>query len=231
MLHIRTFRAPDDPEACAKFIVGHRRLLEIYGITQITSNTQEWVNDYNTTVILVEDTETKVVYGGARVQVVTGQYALPIEIAIGKYDPKIYDMVKSDQFAGGTCEVCGLWNSREVAGMGIGSFILARIGVTITSQLPVATSYVLAAPSTVKMATRIGYVLERSLGNDGLFYYPKEDLVATAMRFGDINDLSTATETERSKILSLRENPSQINEEIGPKGTYAVKYDIKIPNL
>ena len=140
-------------------------------------------------------------------------------------------MVKADQHTGGTCEVCGLWNSREVAGMGIGSFILARIGVTITSQLPVATSYVLAAPSTVKMATRIGYVLEKSLGNDGLFYYPKEDLVATAMRFGDINDLSTATETERSKILSLRANPSQTNEEIGPKGTYPVEYNIKIPNL
>ena len=231
MLHISTFRAPDDPEACSKFITGHKRLLEIYGITQITSNTQEWVNDYNTTVILVEDKDTKVVYGGARVQVVTGQYELPIEIAIGKYDPKIYDMVKADQHTGGTCEVCGLWNSREVAGMGIGSFILARIGVTITSQLPVATSYVLAAPSTVKMATRIGYVLEKSLGNDGLFYYPKEDLVATAMRFGDINDLSTATETERSKILSLRANPSQTNEEIGPKGTYPVEYNIKIPNL
>jgi len=230
-LHIRTFRAPDDKEACAKFITGHKRLLEIYGITQITSNTEQWVDDYSTIVILVEDKETKLVYGGARVQIVTGQYELPIEIAIGKYDPKIYNMVKADQMNGGTCEVCGLWNSREVAGMGIGSFILARIGVVITSQLPVTTSYVLCAPSTVKMANNIGFVIEKSLGNDGLFYYPKEDLVATAMRFENVRDLSNATEKEKLKITSLRETPFQTNDEVGPKGTYPLEYNIKIPNL
>lgn len=59
MIHIRTFRAPDDPEACSKFIVGHKRLLELYGITQITSNKQDWVEDPKTMVILVEDKETK----------------------------------------------------------------------------------------------------------------------------------------------------------------------------
>jgi hypothetical protein len=231
MLHIRTFRAPDDPEACSKFIVGHKRLLEIYGITQITSNTQEWVEDDNTIVILVEDKETKAVFGGARVQVAAGKYPLPIESAIGKYDPKIYDMIKADHFGGGTCELCGLWNSREVAGMGIGSYILARIGVTIASQLPVNTSYVLCAPVTVKMATRLGYVVEKSLGNDGLFYYPKEDLVATAMRFANTNDLSLATDTERARMLSLRETPNQVYDEVGPKGTYNLEYNIKIPNL
>ena len=232
MIHIRTFRAPDDLEACQKFIVGHKRLLEIYGITQITSNRQDWVEDYNTVVILVEDQETKMVYGGARVQVVgDGTYPLPIETAIGKYDPKIYDMIKADQLRGGTCEICGLWNSREVAGMGIGSYILSRVGVAIASQLPVVSLFVLCAPITVKMGIRLGCSIEKSLGNDGLFYYPKEDLVATVMRLENIHDLSLATETERGKMLSLRESPHQFNDEIGPKGTYPVEYNLKIPNL
>ncbi len=231
MIHIRTFRAPDDPEACAKFITGHKRLLEIYGISQITSNRQDWVDDYNTIVILVEDKETKMVYGGARVQMVSSQYQLPIETAIGKYDPKIFEMIEADQARGGTCEICGLWNSREVAGMGIGSYILSRVGVAISAQLPVASLFVLCAPITVKMGIRLGCSVETTLGNNGLFYYPKEDLVATVMRLKDINDLSLATETERTKMLSLRETPHQFNDEIGPKGTYKVEYNIKIPNL
>lgn len=231
MIHIRTFRAPDDPEACEKFIIGHKKLLEIFGISQITSNRQDWVDDRNTIVILVENIETKVVYGGARVQMASSKYALPIETAIGRYDPKIYDLIKDDQTRGGTCEICGLWNSREVAGMGIGSYILSRVGVAITKQLPVVSLFVLCAPITVKMGVRLGCKVEKKLGNNGLFYYPKDDLIATVMRMEDINDLSLATDLEREKILSLRATPHQQVLERGPKGEYPVIYDLVIPNF
>jgi len=231
MIQIRTFRAPDDYEACEKFIIGHKKLLEIFGITKITSNRQDWVDDYNTTVILVEDKETKVVYGGARLQVVSGKYPLPIEIALGKYDNGIYEIVQEDHLSGGTCELCGLWNSREVAGMGIGSYILSRVGAAIAVQLPVKSIFVLCAPITVRMGKRVGAVVEDSLGNDGLFYYPKDDLIATAMRLRNIHDLSHADTSEQEKILSLRENPHQFIMERGPKGTFEVEYNLKIPNL
>jgi len=231
MIQIRTFRAPDDYEACEKFIIGHKKLLEIFGITKITSNRQDWIDDYDTTVILVEDKETKVVYGGARLQVVSGKYPLPIEIALGKYDNGIYEMVQEDHLSGGTCELCGLWNSREVAGMGIGSYILSRVGAAIAVQLPVKSIFVLCAPITVRMGKRVGAVVEDSLGNDGLFYYPKDDLIATAMRLRNIHDLSHADTSEQEKILSLRENPHQFIMERGPKGTFEVEYNLKIPNL
>src|SRR5690554_1014142 len=210
MIQIRTFRAPDDYEACEKFIIGHKKLLEIFGITKITSNREDWVDDDNSIVILVEDKETKVVYGGARLQVVSGKYPLPIENALGKYDNKIYEMVQEDHLHGGTCELCGLWNSREVAGMGIGSYILSRVGAAISVQLPVKSIFVLCAPITVRMGKRVGAVVEDSLGNDGLFWYPKDDLIATAMRLRDINDLSHADPQEKEKILSLREQPHQM---------------------
>ncbi|WP_442590993.1 hypothetical protein ACSBL2_07150 [Pedobacter sp. AW31-3R] len=231
MIHIRTFRAPDDPEACSKFIVGHKRLLELYGITQITSNVQEWVEDYKTIVILVEDKETKFVYGGARIQLKTDRFELPISSAIGRYDAKIYDMINADDQRGGTCELCGLWNSREVAGMGIGSHVLARVGSVLSAKLPIVSLFVLCAPATVRMGKRVGCVVETSLGNNGLFYYPKEDLVATAMRLRDWNDLSNADDSEREKIISLRENMHQVIEERGPKGVYQLEYNLDIPNL
>lgn len=230
MIQIRTFIAPDDKQACEKFIVGHQKLLEIFGITKITSNRQDWVDDENTVVILVEDAETKIVYGGARLQVAAGKYELPIEIALGKYDPQIYDMVRADREQGGTCELCGLWNSREVAGMGIGSYILARIGAVVAAQLPVKSIFVLCAPITVKMGKRVGAVVEASLGNGGLFYYPKDDLIATAMRLRDIYDLQHADEAEQEKIRSLRANNHQVLFERGPRGTFEVEYHLEIAN-
>jgi len=151
MIHIRTFKAPDDPEACQRFLTGHRTLLEIFGIAKITSNRQDWMEDEDTIVILVEDKESKKVYGGARLQMATGKYQLPIEIALGLYDEKIYSMVEEDRNNGGTSELCGLWNSREVAGMGVGSYMLSRVGATIASQLPISSIFVLCAPITVRM--------------------------------------------------------------------------------
>jgi hypothetical protein len=231
MIHIRTFRAPDEPEACAKFIVGHKRLLELYGITQITSNRQDWVDDPKTIVILVEDQESKFVYGGARIQIKSEQFELPIATAIGKYDPKVYDMINEDEERGGTCELCGLWNSREVAGMGIGSHVLARVGSVLAAKLPIVSLFVLCAPVTVRMGRRVGCQIETTLGNNGLFYYPKDDLVATAMRLRNPEDLSHADESEREKILSLRGNGNQIIEERGPKGVYNLEYNLNIPSL
>lgn len=231
MIQIRTFKAPDDPEACEKFIVGHKKLLEIFGISKITSNRQDWVDDEQTIVILVEDQDTRAVFGGARVQMVSNKFPLPIETAIGKYDERIYEMISQDQLRGGTCEICGLWNSREVAGMGIGSYILSRVGVAITKQLPVVSLFVLCAPITVKMGLRLGCTVERELGNDGLFFYPKDDLIATVMRQKNIDDLSLATDLERGKILSLREEPHQLVVERGPKGSFEVEYNLTIPNL
>src|SRR3546814_16772702 len=105
-------------------------------------------------------------------------------------------MVNEDHLSGGTCELCGLWNSREVAGMGIGSFILARVGAVISSQLPLKSIFVLCAPVTVRMGKRVGAVVEKELGNEGMFFYPKDDLIATAMRLRNVYDLSHADRSE-----------------------------------
>jgi len=140
-------------------------------------------------------------------------------------------MINEDEERGGTCELCGLWNSREVAGMGIGSHVLARVGSVLAAKLPIVSLFVLCAPVTVRMGRRVGCQIETTLGNNGLFYYPKDDLVATAMRLRDPQDLSHADESETIKILSLRNNPNQIIEERGPKGVYQLEYNLNLPNL
>lgn len=230
MIRIRAFTAPNDINACEKFIAGHRKLLEIYGITQITSNRQDWVDDPKNTIIIVEDSENGKIYGGARLQIATPETSLPIETALRKYDARITEYVLGSRTDGGTCELCGLWNSREIAGMGIGSHVLSRVGAVVATQLPVSSIFVLCAPITVRMGKRVGAVVERGLGNEGLFYYPKDDLVATAMRLRDIYDLSSALESEKEIIISLRQNPNQVLSEKGPKGIYDIEYNLKIPS-
>lgn len=231
MIRIRVFRAVDDPEGCEKFILGHRRILEIYyGIIKITSDNTDWVNDPYTVVIVAEDMDTKVIYGGAKVQVYDGKIPLPIQGAISKYDPFINDMVLADHALGGTCEICGLWNSKEIAGMGIGSHILSRVGIAISNQLGLQSIFVLCAPSTVRMGKRNGFVIETSLGNQGLFFYPKDDFIATIMRLRDIHDFSLANPEELKKIMYLRENTNTIISEKGPKGEFEVQYEIEVKN-
>jgi hypothetical protein len=226
MITVRAFRAPDDPEACLRFYNGHLRLLEIYfGIAKITSGSADWMNHENSIVIIVEDETRTKTYGGARVQLADGVMPLPIETAIGKYDPKIYDYVRP-----GSAEICAMWNSKEVAGMGIGSQVLARAGVVLAAQLPIDNFHVLCAPITTRIGKRVGFVIDESLGDKGTFFYPKDDFVATAMVINDVNRLEFADPKERELIYDLRENLVQTKTEVGPKGSYEVSYHLEIPN-
>ncbi|POY35219.1 hypothetical protein C3K47_16715 [Solitalea longa] len=231
MIGIRVFRATDDPDACQKYIDGHRRILEIHGVTKITSYKHDWLEDPHTMIILVEDKEQGRVLGGARLQLKRSGISLPIELALFKYDSKILDMVQEAELNGGTSELCGLWNSMEVAGMGIGSYILSRIGAAISSQLPITSIFVLCSPVTVRMGRRVGAVVERTLGNNGLFYYPKDDLIATAMILADCDTLVNADASERELIYDLRATPIQKRVERGPKGQFELNYDILIRRL
>lgn len=225
MIIIRAFRAPESPQTCEKFIEGHRRLLELhYGIIKVTSAQNEWVHHKNTIVIVAENEDGSKVYGGARIQIADGEVPLPIETAIGKFDPKIHDMIIPYK----TSELCGLWNSMEVAGLGIGSVFMVRSGVAVSLLNQVDTVFMLCAPVTVKMGKRVGGDLETSLGDKGYFIYPKEDLIATVLTIKDTKTLSTALETEREKIFTLAKNPNMQITEQGPRASIEIDYQLSI---
>ncbi len=224
----RAFRAVDEPESCLRFIEGHRKVLEIFGITMITSNKASWTTHPNTYVILVESKVDGRAMGGARLQIFDDSLALPIQDAVSKVDRKIDEVVKRYSEAGPTGEVCGLWNSREIAGFGIGSAYLTRAIIVLAKRLKIKTLFALCAPATVKTAGRAGFVIERSLGNDGFFNYPKLDLVATAMTIEDVEDLSRATPENQAFILESEVNPLQCRMEKGPKGEIMVDYDLSL---
>ena len=228
-IRIRAFRATDDAETCLKFIEGHRRVLSIYGIENITTNTDNWMYNPAIFVVVVESLDKKKLYGGARVQAADGISPLPIEEATGSMDSRIYEVVKHyAQF--GTGELSGLWNSKEVAGLGIGSFFPSRTSIVISSQLGLATVFSLCAPATVRFNEWLGGRVLTSVGNEGTFYYPKLDLLATACFLEDVEELKTAAAREREKMFYLRQNPQCVIKEKSPfRNLYInVHYDLII---
>ncbi|RYY07974.1 MAG: hypothetical protein EOP43_01565 [Sphingobacteriaceae bacterium] len=227
MIRIRAFRAIDEPETCEQFIEGHIRVLKAFKITMITSAKAEWIEDPNTFVLVAEAVESGRVLGGARIQIRGNTFPLPIETAVSKIDNNVHSVVEEySKF--GTGELCGLWNSREIAGLGIGSTFLIRTAVCITLQLNLKTLFALCAPYIVEIALKTGFQIATFLGDNGTFYYPKEGLIATAAVIPDVKTLLTADAEERSNIFALRENLKQTRVEEGRRELFQLEYDLKL---
>lgn len=230
IVRLRAFRAVDDREACELFIEGHTHVLTSIGVTKVTSSKHDWVYNPAAFVLIVESLDKKKVYGGARVHVAGGNEPLPIEQATSGLDASIFDLVwKYAQQ--GTGEICGLWNSREIAGFGIGSIFLTRAAVAISTQIGLSTLFALCAPYTVKMAEAVGYEIETSIGNQGTFYYPKLDLLATTMLLKDVPTLIKAEEEDKQAIFKIRENKNIIRTEELRRKQITIHYETEIPNL
>lgn len=228
-IRIRAFRAPEDPETCLKFIEGHRKVLSIYGIENITTNNNDWMHSNSIFVIVVETLDKSKLYGGARVECFDGNNQLPIQEATGKMDPKIHEVVK--YYARyGAAEISGLWNSKEVAGLGIGSIYPSRVAVALATQIGVKVMFSLCSPATVRFQKWLGGVELVDVGNKGTFYYPKLDLIATALFCDDMFELTNAVKRERDKALSIRNNPQAVVTEKSPFGNVDViiHYDVTI---
>ncbi len=232
-VRIRAFRACEDRESSQRFVDGHARVLAAHGVKKVTSSNAEWTENPGVFGIIVENKESGKVYGGARVHAAGGTQRLPIEEATGYMDEKIFRFVEK-MAVNGTGELCGLWNSVEVAGLGIGSLFATRAAVAIMAPIGIDSFFALCAPYTVKWAKRVGCRVLTEVGKDGTFYYPKLDLLATAALQSDTLNLTTVNRTvERERMQSLRENPQQtaVEQPPGKPFTVQVEYDLRLPEV
>jgi hypothetical protein len=224
---IRAYKSPDDIETSLRYIEGHRKVLESYGVKKVTSANHNWLYDDQTYVVIVESEDGDRIFGGTRVQIRSEDLKMPMEDAIAKIDSNIYGYM--DNYQNKTlAEFCGLFNSKEVAGYGIGSIFLGRIAIAIAANLGVDHMMGLCSPATLRNSLRVGFEILKDLGNNGTFYYPRESLIATALVIKDVVNLPNATVEERERILNLRHNPNQFAVEKGPKGELDIIYDTKI---
>jgi len=73
--------------------------------------------------------------------------------------------------------------------------------------------------------------LETSIGNQGTFYYPKLDLLATTMILKDVPILSKAHQEDKDAILKIREQPNVVRVEELRKKEITIHYQTDIPGL
>lgn len=225
MLKVRVFRAIDDLDSCKRFADGHANVLRDYGVTKVTSSKNDWFDNPDVYVALVESEETGDVVGGERIHIVNKKTPLPIEEAVSIVEKRIYDLVASYADGKITGELCGLWNAKAIAGRGV-SILLTKLGVALANRIKMDSLFVLCAPYTVAMCQAAGFEIETSIGNQGTFIYPKLDLVATALVVKDITGLKTADEKFRKEIFSYIENPVNNTIVLGEKGTTEVAYSL-----
>lgn len=230
VVRLRAFRAIDDPKTCERFIEGHAHVLTAIGVKKVTSSKNDWMYNPASFVLIVESLDSEKVYGGVRIHVSGGSEPLPIEQATGTMDARVYDLVYNHALHG-TGEGCGLWNSREIAGYGIGSIFLTRAGAAISTQIGIKSLFALCAPYTVKLAESVGYRIDTSVGNNGTFYYPKLDLLATVMIMRNLDTLTEADQENKEAIFSLRTNSNIVRIETLRNKEIEIHYQIDIPNM
>jgi hypothetical protein len=228
LIKFRAFKATNDPDTCQKFLKGHVSVLEDYGITNITTNNNQWM-DMDCIYGVVAETETGEMVGGIRIQLADGINQLPVEKAVGYMDPTLHTLV-SHYIPEGVGELCALWNAKKVAGIGI-SMLLTRAGISIVNQLKCKTLMGICAGYTLKMFNKVGFVVDNNLGSGGEFIYPNENYIAWVLGILNAKELETAEEYDKERMLSLRYNPVQLFTEQSKGGDVLVEYNLIIPRI
>lgn len=225
-LNISSFKAINHPELCDFFSTGHSNVLKDFGVKQVTSANKSWHKNPDSYAIYVQMNQNSDFVAGARVDVSTGILPLPIEEAIGFFDKSIYNLVEHYS-KNKTGEVCGLWSSKDCAGKGV-AFFLIKSSIALAKILKLGSLFALCSPYTVSMFAKLGFEIETSIGNQGTFYYPKLDLIATAMILKDLNSLENVSEENKHLIFNLYESPTQYSWENGSKELIKIKYNLTI---
>ena len=224
-LKFKAFQAISDTALSERFLEGHGQVLKDYGITNITTNNKAWFDMPCVYGVVAENEEGELV-GGIRIQLADKIHPLPVEKAIGYMDEKIHEVVNKyiDQGVG---ELCALWNAKSVAGYGI-SILLTRAGISIVNQAKCNILMGICGDYTLKMFKDVGFVVDNTLGNNGEFFYPKDDFIARVLGILNAKNLETAEPENRDRMLDLRQNPVQVFEEEGPKGLIHIEYNLKL---
>lgn len=214
---IIAFRATDQASWCKNYIEGHQKVLKDFGIENITSNV-DWTKNPNMFCFVAIEKESSKMLGGIRIQVADGKNHLPVELAIGKIDPNIFEKVKYYKQNGGVGELCGLWIENSIRKIGLSVFLI-RAAIAASIQLNFQTMIGICSPYSLKMFENVGFVIDYDLGSAGNFNYPNEKYIANVVGILNTISLEHAALEDKLVMLKLRKelNLIYILENLGIK--------------
>jgi hypothetical protein len=221
---IRVFRAIDEEKTCIEYLAGHVKVLADYGITNVTSNNAGWMKNPFVYCIVAER-ESGGLVGGIRVQVAEGETPLPVEEAINYIDFKIHEKIRHYALNGGVGELCGLWVSNELKGLGMSRY-LVRSAISSANQLNFKTLTGICAGYTLAMFRNVGFMIDTSLGDEGSFSYPTDEYIANVVGILDAITLESANEFDKVIMISLRRIPLQTRMEKETGNKVKIDYEL-----
>ena len=133
-------RASHDPRLCKKLLEGHKRVLEAYGIKNLSSFRTDWFRRDDVLLIAVLTPDGEKVLAGARLQPGHVANDFPLHQAVGHMDPKVGEFLE-EIIPEKTYELNALWNSIELAGMGLGSEFLIQVSMAAMPLWVPSTSW------------------------------------------------------------------------------------------
>lgn len=226
---ILAYRAVSEPELCEEYMLGHKKVLTDYGIQNITSNNR-WIENKNMFCIIALNPNDNKMVGGIRIQVADGLFPLPVEDAIGKMDSGIYQRVKYYKEHGGVGELCGLWVSRDIKGVGMAPY-LVRAAIASAINLNFQTMVGICAGYSLKMFNDVGFIIDNSLGEKGAFQYPDERYIAHVVGILNALTLETASAFDKERMIDLRKIPFQNKTEETNQIRSEILYNLNFKGL
>lgn len=215
-------------ERSHELVDGHRAVLAAYGIKELKTFKRDWIGNPEVQVIAALSVKTGKVLGGARMYRAHDPSDLPLYQAVNDQDPNLGEMLRP-YIAEGAYEIGGLWNSLELAGMGVEALFLVQAAIAALPMLNARHLFALTSPVTRRMQSTIGFHIEEGVGNDGVFTYPTPRLRANLARFTFPDHVESAAPAVRALLEQLWQDPTgHVHSVNGPKGELQLAFEMNV---
>lgn len=225
---LKILRASEDVVLCQAMVEGHKRVLHAYGIKNISSFNTDWFGRDDVILIVAMSADGNKILAGTRLQSGDNPEDFPLYQAVGHMDEGLKPWL-SNLLKDGTMELNGMWNSIELAGMGLGVEWMVQSAMASMSILDLRNILALTSPVTRKMRDKMGWSIKDQFGDDGYFKYPNDKLLASIEQFVFPDDLPKSQKDVRVFLEELWADPTGYVMNIkGPKGKLKVRFNISV---
>lgn len=219
-------RASDNYTICEDFVKGHRQLLAVNGV-DLGPIDNSWFSSNNVFLLVVRRTNSEEILGGSKMVIYDGDENLPLLKLLKDDYPELISYLR-EFHGGGLVEISGLWNSRSVAGLGLGSEQLIRTSIAISGMLNVETVVTFCSPFVTRFAELYGFVPLSKFGANGSIPFPDERWLSTINILEDPMVMSKSEISEKEIIFDLRAKPSQVKEFNSRGKQLKIKFELSI---
>ncbi len=198
-LRVISFKATKNPELCSKYFNKHKQTLLAFNAANTTSLNTHWFKNDKCYCMIIEDLNTNEIIGGVRLNIKTSSHSLPVEKSgLKKVNKHIEFSYSPDKLV---AETTALWIDDNYKGQGLVNVLAVGI-MSIARKLKIDALIILCSRYTQKTVRDLGYKLETSLGKNGSFRYPTQNLLSFFYTQNDL-DFNSAIETYQNKIKFL----------------------------